>query len=107
MTYRITHWAGEMEAEFPFDRFPELLDELLVADAEHPDISVTHDSEWSLSVHKSGFLVLENLEEGEPTHCGPLSREEVLHLMVAVASGRLDEVRAIPWRAGYPPHAPP
>lgn len=105
MTYRVTHRAGGMESDLPFDRFPELLDELLAADGEHADISVTHESEWSLSVHRSGRVVLETLDEGVPMHCGPLPRDEVLGLMVAVAAGRLDEVRGKPWVAGYPPHA--
>ena len=103
MTYHVTHWTGEMASGYPIEDFPNLLDELSRADDEHPDVSVSHESEWSLSVYKSGFLVLENLEEGEPIHLGPLDRNAVIRLMVGVAEGRIDEVRSHPWRSGYPP----
>jgi hypothetical protein len=105
MSYHVTHCTGEMVANFPTDRFGELLDELSGADSEHPDISVSHESEWSLSVYKSGFVVLENLEEGEPVHMGPLDRTESVALMVAIADGKLDDVQAEQWQPGYPPRS--
>jgi hypothetical protein len=92
-----------MDDDYPVDGFGDLLDELLNADPEHPDIAVTHESEWSVTVYKSGFVVLENLEEREPFHLGPLDRNATLDLMVAIAAGRIDDVRAKAWVAGYPP----
>ncbi len=102
MSYHVTHSAGEMQADFPMERFGNLLDELSRADSEHPDVSVTHESEWALTVLWSGFVVLENLEHGDPVHAGPLDRPECLALMKAVAEGRIAEVRSGQWRPGYP-----
>lgn len=104
MTYHVRHWLGdtEGEGEFATTRFGELLDELAEADDEHPDISVTHESEWCLSVGKSGALILENLEENEPVHMTSADRAMTLALMVAVAEGRIEDARSAPWKAGYP-----
>ena len=92
-----------MEPDYPIARFGDLLDELSSADGEHPDVAVAHESEWSLTAYRSEFVVLENLDEGELMHLGPLDRDATLDLMVAIAEGRIDEVRAKPWIAGYPP----
>ena len=106
MTYRVTHSTGEMESGYPTERFTELLEELASADDEHPDVSVVHESEWSLTVYKSGFLVLENLEFGEPSYLGPAdAKQSTLDLMVGIAEGRIEEVRSAPWRPGYPPRS--
>lgn len=103
MTYHVTHWTGEMESNFPIEHLGELFDELSNTDNEHPDVSVSHESEWSLTVYRSGFVVLENLEDGEPMHIGPLDRGAAVELMVAVAEGRIDEVQSRSWQTGYPP----
>jgi hypothetical protein len=100
--YQVPHWTGSSVSDFPVERFDELLDELADADSEHPDVSITHESEWSLSVYKSGIVVLENLEEGEPVHMGPIDRDATLGLMTAIADGRIDQVRAAAWKPGYP-----
>jgi hypothetical protein len=94
-----------MERGYPMYRFAALLDELANADGEHPDVAVTHESEWSLTIYRSGFLVLENLEDGQPMHLDPSNREETLDLMVALAEGRIEDVKSRPWRDGYPPSA--
>jgi hypothetical protein len=102
MSYHVTHWTGA-DSVLPLERFPELLDELSNADDEHPDVTVTHETEWSLAVYKSGFVVLENLEQGGPAHMGPIDRPTTLSLMVAVAEGRIDDVQSASWKPGYPP----
>jgi hypothetical protein len=103
MSYHVMHWTGEMESGFPSERFGELLDELSDADAEHPDVAVAHESEWCLTVYRSGFVVLENLGVGNPVHCGPLDRAKTIALMLAVAEGRIDDVESEAWWPGYPP----
>jgi hypothetical protein len=103
MSYRVTHCTGEMNPGYPIERFADLLGELSVADSEHPDIAVVHESEWSLTVYRSGFVVLENLEDGEPMHLGPLDRDRTIELMIGVAEGRIAELQSEPWRPGYPP----
>lgn len=102
MGYRVTHWTGEMERDWPREKLESLIDELASADAEHPDVAVTHESEWCLTVLRSGFVVLEHLEEGEPKHLGPVDRRTALELMSAVADGRIDELSSRPWKPGYP-----
>ena len=91
MGYTVTHRCGDMDRDFPIEAFGELLDELAKADLEHPDIAVTHESEWSLSVHKTGMLLLEHLEVGEALRFGPIGRDATLNLMALVAEGRIDE----------------
>jgi hypothetical protein len=90
-----------MEEGFPPTRFGELLDELSMADSEHPDVSITHDSERCLSFSKGGLVTLENLEEGEPVHRADVDRDECLNLMRALADGDLESVQAGPWKPGY------
>jgi hypothetical protein len=92
-----------MESGYPIRRFSELLEELSVADAEHPNVSVTHESDWCLSIFRSGFVVLENLEDGEPMHHRPADSKQTIEIMVEVATGRIDEARSRPWHPGYPP----
>ncbi len=103
MGYVVTHRNGEMEDGYPVDQIGRLYDELLKADSEHPDVAVTHESEWCLTVLKSGFLVLENLEKGEPKHVGPVNRDEAIELMMALANGLVDDLHVVLWRPGYPP----
>ncbi len=105
MSYHVTHWTGESDSTLPTERFSELLDELSAADRDHPDVSVTHETEWCLSVFRSGFVVLENLEEGDPMHLGPLDHGAILALMAAVAEGRIGDVQSAAWKPGYPPNA--
>jgi hypothetical protein len=105
MSFHMRHWTGEMDPDPSISRREALVDELDLADDEHPDVSITHESEWGLSVFRSGFVVLEHLEEGPPRHLGPLTRAEILVLMTEVAQGQLDEVRSRPWKPGYPPRA--
>lgn len=91
-----------MERNYPTTRFADLLAELSDADEEHPDVAVTHDSQWSLSVYRNGFVVLENDEEGEPRHLGPIDEDATISLMQLLAIGELATVLAHPWRPGYP-----
>jgi hypothetical protein len=102
MTCQARHWTGQVEVGFPKDRFGELLDELAVADNEHPDVSIIHETEWALIAYKSGVVVLENLEGEEPVHMDSLDRSRTLELMVAVSEGRIQDAQSAPWQPGYP-----
>lgn len=103
MSYAVTHRSGATRANFPIERFGELLAELDAAEPEHSGISVTHDSEWSLMILRSGAVILEDLEDDEPLHATVPDRAEQLALMIAVAEGRIDEVHgALSWEPGYP-----
>lgn len=105
MSYIVTHTSGTMERNLPTSRFGELLDELALTDAEHPDVSVTHESEWCITVGRSGAVILENVEDddGDPVHAVGLGREEILALLRELAVGNVDKLRSGVWQPGYPP----
>ena len=100
MGYHVAHLTGSMESDFAISRFNELLDELADADADHPDVAVTHDSEWSLSVFRDGRAFLEHLEDGRVFHRDAVERSELINLMAAVAEGRIKEALSGPWKTG-------
>jgi hypothetical protein len=96
-----TRWGGD-EANPTAERLREVLAQLdAAADDEHPCVSLTHESEWSLGVYSDGLLVWENVEDGEPRHQLSVSREHVLTLWLKLAAGKTDEVEAEPWLPGY------
>lgn len=102
MSYFLTtRWGGD-EREASLERMREVLNELDAEDPEHPCVSLTHESEWSLGAFQGGALVWENLEDGEPRHMADVSRERVLELWQALASGRLKMIEAESWLPGYP-----
>jgi hypothetical protein len=70
-------------------------------DDEHPDVSLTHESEWCLSAFQGGLLVWENLEEGEPRHMTGVSRSDVRRLWAALADGDIARVDEEQWVPGY------
>jgi len=68
MAYHLTTQHGATESEPSADRMHQVLTSIDPNDAEHPDVSLTHESAWCLGVFASGLVVFENLEEGEPRH---------------------------------------
>jgi hypothetical protein len=80
----------------------EILTELDAEDIEHPGVSLTHESEWSLGAYPTGLLTWENIAaDDEPRHMNGVSRERVLELWAKLAEGRIAEVEAEPWLPGY------
>jgi hypothetical protein len=105
MTYHTTDRWGVMEHDAPAVRFAELLDSLEESDdQEHPEVGLTHESGWTLSVFRRGRVVWENAETEEgPWHLSGLPRADLLGLWTALAAGDVAEIRARPWIAGYSP----
>jgi hypothetical protein len=101
MSFWITHWWGAQEHEPALERLDELYAELLVADAEHPDVAVQHESGWCLSAFGSGLLVWENVENGEPAHLRGVAREKTLELWRALARGDIAAIQQERWQPGY------
>jgi hypothetical protein len=101
MAFHITHSGGAMESSPPLSVLSGLLDELERADAEHGDVSVTHESEWCISVSRSGYMTLEHLERGEPRHLRDISREQILDLWTKLARGDIQSVESAGWISGY------
>lgn len=101
VSYHISHLAGGSESDPPLDSFVALYAELEDADAEHTDVSVEHESAWSLGAFRGGLLVWENVEDGEPRHMRNISREDVIRLWRLLAAGDIAAINAEPWRDGY------
>ena len=73
-----------------------------VVDPEHPDVSVTHESGWSISAFASGLIVLENVETGAgPWHMRDVPADRIVDYWGAIAEGRYDDLKPLPWRPGY------
>ena len=104
MTYFAHDRSGAMETNPPIERLRELLQSLDAEDYEHPDVALTHDSEWCLSAYRSGLLVWENLNEAgsfSAWHMTFVPREKVLELWLKLAQGDLAAVQAEPWLPGH------
>ena len=83
------------------EKLPKLLDELLTADEEHGNVSLTHETEWCMSVSKSWTVYFENLELNEPCHMRSVSREKILEMMQRLAKGEIESLRSENWLPGY------
>lgn len=96
MAATLTHRSGAMTPYVARDDVEDLLAELdAEADSEHPDVSVTHESGWTLSAFQTGLVVWENVEaEDPPEHRHGLARDEVRRLFVCVAEGDMAQVAA-------------
>lgn len=101
LAFHIYHRYGASDSDPPLDSFDALYDELAAEDGEHPEVSVGHESEWSLSAFAGGLLVWENVEDGEPRHMRDVSRETIIRLWRLLAAGDLEAIQAEPWLHGY------
>ena len=106
MTYRATDRMGASIPEPSEKKMKELLSSLSRFDPEHPDVSLSHESEWSLSVFSSGLVVFENVGTGEgPWHMIGVPASDTLELWHLLSEGKLEELKRSPWICGYGPHA--
>lgn len=105
MSYHISHRAGDDEDEAPLDSLSALYDELEHEDEEHPDVSLTHDSEWTLAAFGGGLLIWENAGaiEDEARHMKGVPKEKVLELWRKLAQGKIEEINEEPWLPGCGP----
>ncbi len=102
MAYWVNHLIGNSDLEYPLESLSSLYDELLEATNEHPDVSLTHESEWCLSAYSSGLLVWENVEgDGEPKHLENTTKEKVITLWSLLAKGNISEIETENWQQGY------
>ena len=101
--FGILHMDGSGENDPPIESLPKLYDELLVADVEHPDVSVIHDGTgWCMSAYRGGGLVFGKL--GDPSserHMTGVERERVLELWKLLINGEIDRLLLEPWKPGY------
>jgi len=104
MTFFVYHRYGACESEPPLSSLPTLLDELddRPEDEEHISVSLVHESEWSLGIHRGGYVCFENVEsDDEPRHMTGLSREKILELLQALSKGDVASLDTEAWERGY------
>ncbi len=104
MAYVVTHWRGNQERNLPMDQFSRLIGELDESDGDHGDVSVAHDTGWSVTASRAGTVTWEHLEDSaiEPRHLVGVSRGEMVDLLQAVAVVDLEALGRRRWKAGYP-----
>jgi hypothetical protein len=102
VSYSVTRWWGKEQRGLPAAEFAAVVAELDAADDEHGFVSLTHESEWTLSYSKSRVLVFENVErDDEPNHMADVSAASVVRLWRHLASGDIAAVLAEEWQPGY------
>ena len=101
MTYLVNTRDGNAEPMPSVDRMREILTELDVEDDEHPDVSLTHDSDWTLSAFPDGLVIWENAEADVARHMLHISRAHVLELWIKLSEGHIDAIEQEPWLPGY------
>lgn len=76
------HADGNGEDDPSLDSIPGLYDELLTATQEHGDVAIViEDNAWSMSAHRDGRSVFEQLfVVGSQRHMIPVPKERVLKL---------------------------
>ncbi|MET9554493.1 hypothetical protein [Streptomyces sp. NPDC006645] len=94
VTYSMHDNMGEEFDEPDEPRIREILAELGNADEEHPDVSLKHESGWSLSVFPDKFIRWENVERDgpEPMDATLDSWEDIVGLLLKTARGEIEEV---------------
>lgn len=76
------------------------LDEPGAEEAEHPDVSLVHDSSaWSISVFPSGTVTFENLdaEDSIPLYMNGVSRSEALQMWLELSCGEIQKLKNRDW----------
>lgn len=105
MAFNLTHRYGSMDPGGSYSDFLALLCELedRPEDTEHCSVAVTHESEWSLSVSRGGYIIFENLEAeaGGERHMDEVPVSKILELFRHLAEGNLAAIEQEPWLPGY------
>jgi hypothetical protein len=93
---------GDADVGFPLESLAKLYSELSDASDEHTNVSLTHESEWSISAFPSGLLIWENVAgEGEPKHIPNASKELTIKLWSLLARGLIEKIEEQNWLSGY------
>jgi hypothetical protein len=103
LAFVITHRDGAMAADPPLASIDDLLNELDGIDPEHPDVSLSHESGWTLSAFPSGQLLYENVEAAAEVRVVYVDRAGARNLFRALAVADFGTVESQPWtpyRAG-------
>lgn len=103
MAFHLTHRYGSMSSGEQSSDFAALLRELddRPEDTEHGSVAVTHETEWSVSVSRGGYVVCENLETGGERHMDNVPASKILELWRCLAEGNIAAIEKEPWLPGY------
>ena len=103
MAFHLVHRYGSMTPGGLFSNFAALLRELKdrPEDTEHGSVAVTHESEWSVSVSRGGYVIFENLETGGERHMNAVPARKIFELWRCVAKGDIAALEKEPWVPGY------
>lgn len=83
--------------------FPALRRELdeRPEDTEHCSVSVTHETEWCISVSRGGYVIFEHLEDGEERHMRGVPDATILQLRTQLSEGNIAAIEQQPWAPRY------
>jgi hypothetical protein len=98
--YHTTDTNGISEINPTAEKMLEILNRLDSEEAEHPDVSLVHDSSgWSLSVFPSGIVTFENLDQVDipPRFMSGVTRNQALQLWLELSRGKIQQVNSHPW----------
>lgn len=103
MSFTTTHRYGAMDRDPPMEQLPTLLAELdeRPEDTEHGSVALTHESEWSMSVARGGYVILEHLENGGERHMHAVAANDIIRMWHLLAGGRIEDLLAMAWSPGY------
>lgn len=97
----VTHRSGAMEPLRRLTGLESLVGELDGEDPEHPDVAVSREDGWTLSLFPSGLVVFENIESSNPRHQRGVGRPAMLEMVTLLATGELVRLEALKWGPGY------
>lgn len=102
MTYHVNARYSGSEEMPSVDRMREVLAELDGEDDdEHPNVSLVHESAWTMSAFPDGLVIWENADADIARHMLQVSRAKVLELWTQLADGQIDTIEREPWIQGY------
>jgi hypothetical protein len=102
MSFFITHVFGDDEDDPPLERLEELYTEKDTGDQEHFGVSVTHETEWCLTLQPNNTLIWENVADGDhPRHMEDVPKDKVLDLWGKLARGDIAGIDSETWLEGY------
>ncbi|GAA2514339.1 hypothetical protein [Streptomyces longisporus] len=100
MSYFMNNIMGESIDEPDEAMIREVLTELQDTDNEHFDVSLVHESGWSLSIYPDKALVWENVNDDgtRPRELTLDSWESVIDVVLKLSRGEISAVRSLNWR---------
>ncbi|MEC4014771.1 hypothetical protein [Streptomyces sp. H27-D2] len=97
MSYFMNDIRGESVNAPNEAQIREILSALQGADGEHADVSLVHESGWSLSVYPEKVLIWENVEypSAPPREFSLESWQEIFDVLLRVAQGDISAVTRV------------